>query len=159
MFRLLSARPGLFAERTSHLPAEVEGKIGVSYTPAFGIRFDEEERRLDIGVFVTARLAPLDGEPDQDEDPAAETEVTCVYEFRDLEPFRVDGRVQIPRPLLAHLVGMTLSTARGVMVARTRHTVFQQAPLPISSPIAFIDELVEGDEFDWVAPGVQPPPE
>jgi hypothetical protein len=150
-YRLALVRPRSFCERTADLPVEPDAQLEVSYEPSVGLSFDEERRTVQVRVFVNAHVFEQEaGPPATDAPPEVEVELDCVFEFQTLDPFRRAKKVSIPRLLLAHLIGMSFSTARGVLVSRARHPVFQGAPLPVVSPVAFIDDFVEEKELDWV---------
>lgn len=151
-YRLAHVRPLSFADRTGRLPDDPEALPPISYAPAFSVEFDAEARTIRViaAVSVLVMHAAEDAAPAEPQVPIAEVEVGCTFEFEGGDAFEADGRVQVPRWFVAQLIGMTLSSARGILVGRSPHVLFQVAPLPIASPILFVDALVEG--LDWVAP-------
>lgn len=173
-FRLEALQIKGFEEVTRRLPASDRSEGALTYVPRFGLGFDEASRRIDVGVLMDVFIEPdeADGEEaDGDgaeastaEHPAEEhrvarLEVSCQYRLESLEALRdEEGRVCVPRPFLAHLVGMSVSAVRGALVGRTHHPIFQRAPLPVGRPLDFIDELIDASGVDWVESKPAKPP-
>ena len=148
-FGFVAVQLGRFAEQTGDRPDEPADDEALAYESSAGLRFDEGTRRIDILTTVSVR-DPADPE---DALPLAEAEAVCTFELASVDSVRDEaGQVRIPRAFLAHLVGMAFSTVRGVLAGRARHPVFRRAPLPVMSPITFVDDLVQGDDFAWVDP-------
>lgn len=152
-YRLTHVRTLSFAERTGRFSDNPAEAPTVSYAPSFGFTFDEERRSVSVLVFIEALHLEDDAdEPTPGTEPLAEVEVGCMFEFESLDPFRVEEGIQMPRQMVAQLIGIALSSARGILIGRTVHPVFQEAPLPVVSPMAFVASLVESHELAWVAP-------
>ena len=108
---------------------------------------DEENR----SVPVVVKLEAVDGEGDGAE-VVGEAEVLCVFELADPDEWKDDeGEIRIPRPLLASWLGITLSTARGAIVAKAQSPVFGLAPFPVVSPARELDQLMDLSDKEWVA--------
>lgn len=151
---------------------------GLDYLFGFGFGFNEADRTVAVGATILAVLVrppesteeegptlqdePTSGDaPIAEDAPAAEVEVECVFELGSLDEFRTEaGEVKLSRRLLAHLAGITASTARGVFIGAGRSLLLQRAPLPIGAPIRIIDQFLDGGDYPWVNPiPAMPPPE
>lgn len=159
-YRLVHVRTLSFAERTGRLSDDPLEAPPLTYSPSFGLQLLEDERTIGVLIGIEALLLVTSPEGDEstvapDTPPLAEVEVGCTFEFESLDPYRVDGRVQLPRQMAAQLVGIALSSARGVLSGRTVHPVFQTAPLPVISPLAIVGDVVE--DLEWVAPAPAAP--
>lgn len=149
-----------FEEIGSRLPAVDGGSESLTYVPGFGLGFDEAVPRIGISVRMDVLINGGEGDNDvasgdeqiDEEKRVARIEIVCHYRLQSLDAVRdKEGAVRVPRMLLAHLVGMTMSTVRGALVGRAHHPIFQRAPLPTDSPIEYIDKLVEMSGAEWVA--------
>lgn len=66
--------------------------------------------------------------------------VSCIYEiinFEELIKLNVDGKFDIPQPLVEILNSISISTVRGVMFSTFKGTFLHNAVLPIIDPKQF----------------------
>lgn len=151
---LRSATVVRFVDNSGQFSDEAEG---LDYLFGVNFGFQENERIVAVRVSIHAIPAPKaanepHSEPGTPGDSASEVEVECVFQLDSLEEFRAQtGDVKLPRPFLAHLLGITASTARGVFIGAGHSPLLQKAPLPIGAPILMIDEVVDDGEYPWAA--------
>lgn len=160
-FALETIRVLDFEEVTRRLPTADRGEGTLTYVPRFGLGFDEEAQRIGVSVLMDVFLSDDEADapsgdvseeelPDE-EQRVARIEVICRYHLPSLDSVRDEGgSVCVPRMLVAHLVGLSLSAVRGALVGRTHHPIFQRAPLPIERPVEFVDALIDASGADWV---------
>ena len=156
---LLSATVVRFADNAGALPDDTPG-LDYLFSLGYGFRQDPCEVAVRALVAAVPGLAPGEPEPAEPTDPAAEVEVECVFGLDSIDEFLDDaGEVRVPRPFLAHLTGMTVSTARGVFIGAGRSPLLQRAPLPVGAPLYIIDQFVDPETYPWVeaTPAVPPP--
>lgn len=156
---LSSANVLRFSDNTGALPVE-EG--GVDYFFGFAYGFEEDESavavRAHILAFPKGAEVGDEGIPSR-EQLAAELDVECTFALDDLDQTRDDqGKVKLPRAFLAHLMGITVSTARGVFIGAGRSVTLQKAPIPIMQTLAMVDGMVDESNLDWIdsAPALPP---
>ena len=158
-FALEAIQVNGFEEIGSRLPVREGGAESLTYVPSFGLGFDEAIPRIGVSVQMDVFIGEGGGSEDDampeeqtdEENRVARIAITCHYRLRSLDGLLDEGgTVRVPRMLVAHLVGMTVSTVRGALVGRAHHPIFQRAPLPTDSPIEYIDDLVEMSGAEWV---------
>lgn len=158
---LRSATVVRFADNTSQLSEEEEG---LDYLFGFNFAFDEASRTVAVrtNVIAVPASAVKDGtppEPLDSDDAAAEVEIECAFVLGSLDEFEEEpGEVKLHRRLLAHLMGITISTARGVLIGAGRASLLQEAPLPIVAPIRMVDRFLDPEVHTWVedTPAIPP---
>ena len=151
---LTSAAVLRFADNTGRLASD---EAALDYLFSFGFGFEEATGTVAVRANVLA-VTPRPGENGPDdaartitEEPAAEVEVECAFEVGGLDAFRDRaGEVRLPRPLVAHLMGIAVSTARGVFIGAGRSPVLQRAPLPIGATIALVDRFADPKMYPWI---------
>lgn len=156
-----------FVDNSGSLPPDGGG---LDYLFGFGFGFHEETRTVAVRASILAvpmhatqdehgDVTAAENEPVSPEDAAAEAELECVFALGSLEEFRTDaGEIKLHRQLLAHLMGITVSTVRGVFLGAGRSPLFQQAPLPIGAPIRIIDQFVDAETHPWIEETPAMPP-
>ena len=126
----------------------------LDYLFGFGFGFDPDTRAVAVRAHVLAVPGSVPAEADESDmpEPAAEVEVECVFALDSLDEFTTaEGAVEMPRPFLAHLTGMTVSTARGVFIGAGRSPLLQRAPLPVGAPLLIIDRFLDPEAYPWVS--------
>jgi hypothetical protein len=140
--------------------------VPLEYAFNFGLGFEAEANALAIsvviGAFPKAAPHPQGGaeegvaSPEEETtemsatESAVEVEFRAVYEVEGLQERAEASRGKVPRPLLAHLIGMTISAARGSIVALGQSPALRRAPVPVMTPQNFVDHLAESTGFDWI---------
>ena len=160
---LSSAAVLRFTDNTGRL---ADDEATLDYLFSFGFGFEEATGTVAVRANVLAVTPRPEDEPENEDgdrtitdEPAAEVEVECAFEVGGLDEFRDDvGAVRLPRQLVAHLMGITVSTARGVFIGAGRSPVLQRAPLPIGATIALVDRFVDPETYPWIDETLAMPP-
>src|SRR5690606_29714494 len=113
---------------------------GLGYHIGFGFDFKEELSLVAVGIQVQVLLNESEKVPTR----LVDMEVVCSFSLRDLESLRnEEGLVMLPRMVLASFVGIALSTARGVLIGRSRYAQVADYPLPIMSPAKIVNDFTK----------------
>ena len=132
------------------------GTFPIEYDIATGAALDEE--RGEVVVTVSVGVDTADPTEEARSEPIPEAERTRVVEIvaastfhvANLDVYRQEGRVVLPARTLAILVGIALSTTRGLLIGRSRQRIVGEAPLPVLSPMGVVQDLAE--HGDWIGP-------
>ena len=113
--------------------------------------FDEEKLRMSVGIDVQVYLGDQSAESLDPELRVAGVRTVSHYLIPedDLDK-HAEAKVLLPKMFVAHLVGLSISTSRGVLVGRTHHPAFRSAPLPIGRPLDAVEEIVREGHVDWI---------
>lgn len=77
--------------------------------------------------------------------PIGEIDVMAVFKFQQELPLTPEGIVDIPQQLLATLFSLSISTARGVLIAKGAGTILERIILPVVNPMDFVRNLKTSD--------------
>lgn len=141
-FRLLSVRIVEFEER------EVAGLDEFDLGVGFGLRLNEDQSQVQVRVTVQYLSADTDAE---DASAAASLVLVATFELKDLDALRSGGgTVQVPQSVVASLVGIAYSTARGALIGRSTQHDLGEYPAPVISPISVVADIARDSEIPWI---------
>ena len=68
-------------------------------------------------------------------------EVHFDFKIRNFESFLIEDSVKVPKDFIAILMNLSVSTARGILLARGAGTILERAILPIIDPRKLIPDV------------------
>jgi hypothetical protein len=158
-FRLASVYPSWFTESPELLP-EDENPL-ISYRFELDLEWKSEEQQVQLTLRLMAQLSLPESEGGIDEhsidsnlalQPLVATQISCIFDFRGLEHARNEANeVQLPQLVVASLIGITLSTARGYLIGRSRQSLFADTPMPILNPQNILMDILQQKKIPWIA--------
>lgn len=76
----------------------------------------------------------------------------CIYDLHPSDPDVEPETWTVSRTLMASLLGIAISTARGVLLGRAQNPIFTTQPLPVLSPLAEMGHILDLSTMPWLAP-------
>lgn len=109
----------------------------------------EDDNLILVRVRATLQSVLEDGDGTGDKVNVGSVSVTGSFEIRNLEEREdSEGDIQLPNEFVANLLGIVISTVRGVLLAHGSGTPIEKNPLPIINPLHLIEstDYVEHEE-------------
>ena len=120
---------------------------GFGFQIAFGADLKEEASLISVGTKVQVQV---DGAEDESKELIS-MEVICSFRIKDIGVLKNDeGQVKVPRILFANLIGISLSTARGVLIGRSRYSELEEYPIPMLHPTKMVGDFAEAANISWI---------
>lgn len=126
-------------------PFEQMNPNGLSISTELNLEFREEDD--DILVILGFMYMYDHGEGDGPQ-MCLKSKTVTVFNVKDLSQFRTnrDSIEEFPEGFIEMIVGIAISTARGIIATRVGGTIFQRYPLPLMFPSELISGLTQKGE-------------
>ena len=125
-----------FDKRPEHTNFEQGG-----YALHHGLTATTNDDLILVKVIATLQSAIEDSdEAENNTVDVGSASVTGSFEIRDLEEMEdSDGDIQLPDKFVANLLGIVISSVRGVLLAYGSGTPAEDHPLPIINPLRLVE--------------------
>lgn len=121
------------------------------YALHHGLTAATNDNLILIRVVATLQSATKDSdEAENDTVDVGSASVTGSFEVRNLKELEgSDGEIQLPDEFVANLLGIVISSVRGVLLAYGSGTPVEDHPLPIVSPLRLVETTDYTEHEEW----------
>ncbi|MEX0822689.1 MAG: hypothetical protein WD021_11120 [Rhodothermales bacterium] len=110
----------------------------LQYTTTYDLDFSRETHHLYVNLDVEVWLKSEEGRID-----VAGISTRTTFKFRDLAPLleENENEINVPDPVIASLLGVAVSTTRGILIGMSCDSLLSSNPLPMLSPMDMLRQM------------------